>query len=187
MVEFESQNELAAFRYLETNPCVHGYWEQPCVVYYVDGAIERKYYPDICIHYEDRKELWEVKAAPELANEDLIYRTRLLTPALADWGFDYRLVVGEVLMQQPQYANIQLLLRHRRRSVSIREYESLRLTAQKLNRLTWGKASAGNYGPNGRAILSTLTIAGFLSVDLSKRIEGGAEFRMREEVQDGRR
>jgi hypothetical protein len=52
--------------------------------------------------FGDRQEQWEVKSAMELADDELIRRTSFLTHALADCGFRYRFVVGEVLMQRPQ-------------------------------------------------------------------------------------
>lgn len=69
---------------------------------------------------------------------------------------------NKVLMRQPRYANIQLLLRHRRKPVSIREYEIRRIMTAR-RRVTRAEAKAGDYGPMARAILSSLTTEGFLS------------------------
>ena len=177
MIQWESRSELAAFHHLESDPCVQGYWEQPCIVSYSDGAQIRKHYPDICVHYLAHKELWEIKPVSQLAEQELVWRTDLLAPGLLDFGFDYRVVFDETLMEQPRYANIQLLLRHCRKSFSLHEYEEIRLIALERGRLTWGEAASGLYGPEKLALLSTLTIRGILSVDLCKGFEDEASFR----------
>jgi hypothetical protein len=181
MVEFESRNEFAAFCHLEFDADVHRYWAQPCIVHYRDQGTGRVHYPDICIDYGSRKELWEVKSASDMQDQDLIRRTGLLTTALPEHGFEYRLVLGEDLMRQPHYDNIKLLLKARRRTVSIECFEHIRQIALTLKRLRWHEAKAGLYGPDGRAILSSLAISGHLSVDLSRRIEVDAEFHLRGE------
>ncbi len=47
MLEWESENELNAFRLLDCNPDVTSFHEQPCkVVYFLDGQA-KSHYPDI--------------------------------------------------------------------------------------------------------------------------------------------
>lgn len=187
MVQWESRNELAAFQHLEVNSAVQGYWEQPCKITYALGGVLHSHYPDICAHYQDRRELWEIKPSSELRDEDLLARTLLLTVHLSDLGFGYRILSDELLMQQPRYANIHLLLHHRRRPVSIHEYEEIRLIMKTRRRITWIEAKAGVYGPRGCAVLSSLAIEGFLSVDLDKQIESEGEFQVIGERLYGRR
>lgn len=187
MVQWESRNELAAFHHLEVDSAVQGYWEQPCKITYERGGELHRHYPDICVHYQDRRELWEIKPASELRDEDLIARTLLLKTHLSDLGFGYRILSNELLMQQPRYANVQLLLRYRRQPASIREYEEIRLILTARRRITWTEAKAGIYGPRACAILSSLAIEGFLSIDLSRQIENEGEFRLRGESHYGRR
>lgn len=187
MVQWESRNELAAFQHLEVDCTVQGYWEQPCKITYECYGALHNHYPDICVHYQDRREFWEIKPAAKLRDERLIARTRLLKAHLYGLGFGYRILSDELLMQQPRYANVQLLLHHRRQPASIREYEEIRLILTARHRITWTEAKAGVYGPRACAILSSLTIEGLLSVDLNSQIENEGEFQLRGERLYGRR
>jgi hypothetical protein len=181
VIEFESLNELAAFLYLECNPSVKHYWSQPCKIQYRDGEEERIHYPDICVDFGTHKELWEIKPESELDDSNLIRRTRLLWPSLLERGYVYRVIAGETLMRQPYYTNLKLLRRHSIRSVSVAQYEQVRVIAKQTTTLTWSEARAGKYGKNGRGVLSSLVISGHLRVDLSQKFETGAAFRFVEQ------
>ena len=47
MLQWESMNELHAFRLLDCDPRVTVFAEQPCEIVYFDGTETRRHYPDI--------------------------------------------------------------------------------------------------------------------------------------------
>jgi len=78
MVQWESENELNAFRLLDCNPDVTSFHEQPCeVMYFLDGKA-RSHYPDILVEKNGRKELWEVKPESEAEKPEVVTRSTLL-------------------------------------------------------------------------------------------------------------
>ena len=65
MLQWESLNELNAFRLLDCDPRVAVFTEQPCEIVYIDGTETRRHYPDIYVEIDGNQELWEVKAECE--------------------------------------------------------------------------------------------------------------------------
>ena len=47
MLQWESMNELNAFRLLDCDPGVTAFTEQPCEIVYFDGTETRRHYPDV--------------------------------------------------------------------------------------------------------------------------------------------
>src|SRR5271169_2035259 len=90
MLQWESMNELNAFRLLDCDPRVTVFAEQPCEIVYVDGAGTRHHYPDIYAEVDSNQELWEVKTECEASRSEVSTRTELLTSSLLEYGFTYR-------------------------------------------------------------------------------------------------
>ena len=116
MMQWESMNELHAFRLLDSDPRVTVFTEQPCEIVYVDGTETRRHYPDIYAEVDSNRELWEVKAECEAVQGEVSTRTELLTSGLKRYGFTYRVVLDHELAKQPRLDNAKTLLRYGRRT-----------------------------------------------------------------------
>jgi len=167
MLQWESRNELNAFRLLDCCPTVTQFMEQPCQICYNQGGQSKSHYPDILVEISGRKELWEVKPEGKAQQPEVAGRTALLTQALPTWGYEYRLAIDRDLAKQPRLRNAQILLRFGRHEISGYEYESVRLIHKRQGVLVWSKACSGAYGAKGREILCNLTLRGILTVDIN--------------------
>jgi hypothetical protein len=71
MLQWESINELNAFRLLDCDPRVTVFTEQPCEIVYLDGTEIKHHYPDIYVEIDGNQELWEVKAECEASQNEV--------------------------------------------------------------------------------------------------------------------
>lgn len=114
MIQWESSNELNAYRLLDANPVVRAFHEQPLVVRFcLDGA-EQVRYPDTLVGLASSRELWEIKPAAEAAHPEYPARTQLMVEALLNFGFTYRMVIAEDLARKPRLTNTLSLLKYGR-------------------------------------------------------------------------
>lgn len=181
MVQWESENELTAFRLLDCDPEVTSFHEQPCEIIYVLDGQSRTHYPDILVEKSGRKELWEVKPESEAEKPDVLVRSTLLIQGLPSWGYAYRLVLAKDLAMQPRQANAGLLLGLGRRAVTDCEQECIRRALPRRGSLLWSDACRGEYGPRGREILCSLVLRGILTIDLNLPISPSTRFVARKE------
>ena len=83
MVQWESPNELNAYRLLDANPSVKKFYEQPLVIRYeLDGEAHR-HIPDTLVEGLLYRELWEIKPAIEAAKPEVAKRSQLMTERLS--------------------------------------------------------------------------------------------------------
>jgi len=176
MVQWESVNELNAFRLLDCDPNVTRFAEQPCEIVYVDNGETKRHFPDLLVETKECKEFWEVKPESEAVRPDVSIRSALLTKHLPGWGYAYRAVLGHDLAKQPRLRNANLLLRFGRNSVTEREQEAIRLVLKRQGALIWSDAHNGAYGPRGREILCGLALRGKLVFDLDSAWSPGTQF-----------
>lgn len=118
MMQWESVNELNAFRLLEADPSVIRFSEQPFVIKYVMNGEEFYHYPDILFETTDTKHLWEVKPNAYASRPEVAARTALLRNQLPNHGYKYDLVLAEDLARKGRLHNIKKLLIHGRSRVS---------------------------------------------------------------------
>ena len=164
-MQWESTNELNAFRLLDCDPAVLRFTEQPCEICYVYDGLERTHYPDILVEYRDRKELWEVKPESDAMKAEFIRKTVLLAE-LARWGYRYKVALALELKVQPRLKNAIQLVHFGRRDITVQQRESIRLLLSRGVSLTWSDACKGAYGDKGREALCRLVLEGKLSFDL---------------------
>jgi hypothetical protein len=176
MLQWESENELNAFRLLDCDPAVTRFYEQPCKVVYVLDGQARSHYPDILVVKNGRKELWEVKLESEAAKPEVVTRTALLVQGLPFWGYIYRVVLAKDLAMQPRQGNACFLLGFGRREVTDCEQEFIRRVLTRRRSLLWSDACRGEYGPWGREILCSLVLRGVLTIDLNLPISPSTRF-----------
>jgi hypothetical protein len=176
MMEWESNNELIAFRLLDCDPLIRRYVEQPCEIVYTIGGETRRHYPDIYIESPREKQLWEVASDKRAAQPELAARTELLTEGLKANGLTYRLVLASELRTQPRLQNANVLLRYGRSSIDEFRKESMRAVLRRAGVLTWGAACRGEYGQDGRQILCLLVLEGILAIDMAQPIAADTQF-----------
>jgi hypothetical protein len=168
MIQWESVNELNAYRLLDANPLVAGYYEQPFIIHYQLNGKTQLHYPDTLVLIGSAKELWEIKPTSEAAKSEVIERTALLTSELPNHGFSYRLVVAEELRSEPRLANVLTILKFGRNPISTVAREHLRLVLMQEGRITWGAVASGAMGPTGRHAVCRLVLEGVLTFEMDR-------------------
>jgi hypothetical protein len=176
LVQWESENELNAFRLLDCDSDVTRFHEQPCEVIYILDGQARSHYPDILVVKNGRKELWEVKSESEAEEHEIAARTALLAQGLPLWGYTYRVALSKDLAAQPRQGNACFLLGFGRRTVTDSEQEFIRRALIRHECLLWSDACRGEYGPLGREILCSLVLRGVLTIDLNSPIASSTRF-----------
>jgi hypothetical protein len=176
MLQWESMNELRAFRLLDCDPRVTAFTEQPCEIVYVDGTETRRHYPDIYVEVDRNQELWEVKAECEASQSEVSTRTELLTSGLRRYGFTYRVVLDHELAKQPRLENAKTLLRYGRRMASDNEREYVRLALKSKGHLSWSEVCEGDLGTHSREIVCRLVLEGVLSFDMDSPLGPSTQF-----------
>ncbi|WP_433968295.1 TnsA endonuclease N-terminal domain-containing protein [Tunturiibacter gelidiferens] len=167
MLQWESLNELNAFRLLDCDPEVTRFAEQPCKILYVHDGVSKTHFPDILVETKGCKKLWEIKPEAEAIRPEVASRTTLLAQHLPRWGYSYRVVLDHELARQPRLRNADRLLSFGRDTVTECEQEFIRLALKRCGALVWSDACAGAYGSRGREILCHLALNGTLSLDMN--------------------
>jgi TnsA-like endonuclease N terminal len=176
MIQWESVNELNAFRLLDCDANVVRFNEQPCEIEYVLNGVRASHVPDILVEVDGRKELWEVKPECEALRPEVFDRTQFLIQHLAVWGYVYKVALGGELRKQPRLTNADRLLRFGRRPVTECEREFIRSVVTRGGGLVWSEACSGTYGAKGREILCRLALIGVLSLDMNSEWSGSTRF-----------
>lgn len=168
MIQWESINELNAYRLLDANPVVTSYHEQPYVIRYELDKQIHLHYPDVLVLSGGSKELWEIKPSSEAEKHEYVERTELLAAELPNLGFSYRLVIAEDLAQEPRLSNALTILKFGRLPISDVAREQLRQAVLKTGAINWGSVTSGAFGPMGRQLVCRLVLEGVLSFDVEK-------------------
>lgn len=126
MMQWESINELNAYRLLDADPAAIAYHEQPLTIRYRLNGKEHTHYPDTLVQWGASRELWEIKPSKQALRPEYIERTRLLENALPQLGFEYRLVLAEDLAKEPRLSNVLTLLKYGRAPVPELAWEQIR-------------------------------------------------------------
>lgn len=169
-LQWESINELHAFRLLDCDPEVIRFEEQPCRVEYlgVDGL--HRHFPDILVETHACKELWEVKPVAQAVRPEVALRTEFLVRELPRFGYTYRMVLAHELAEQPCLNNAGILLRFGRNKVPELQREVVRRSIAREGSLTWSDACSGRLGKTGREVVCRMLLEGILEVDMAAPI-----------------
>jgi hypothetical protein len=168
MLQWESPNELNAFRLLDCDPEVVCFMEQPCEIKYLQDGKTRRHFPDILVERNGRRELVEVKSETEAIRPEIASRTALLVGCLPMWGYDYSLVLDSDLARQPRMKNADRLLLFGRGSITECEREFMRLKLERRGPLMWSEVCAEFYGARGREIVCRLVLDGTLVFNMNE-------------------
>lgn len=168
MVQWESHNELNAYRLLDATPGVTSFHEQPLTIKFRLNGENHTHYPDVLVESGQSHELWEIKPRADALAAEVDARTKFLETALPNFGFTYRVVIAEDLKREPHLTNVLTFLKYGRGQVAAFDRERIRKLLAATHVLRWGAAASGTLGANGRAVLSRLVLEGFISVDLDQ-------------------
>ena len=177
MIQWESENELKAFRLLDCDPEVSRFNEQPCEILYVLDGQTKRHCPDILVERSGgQKELLKVKPDSKALEPEVATRTALLIKSLPIWGYSYRIVLATDLATQPRERNAFFLLGFGRRTATDCERELIRRSINQRGSLVWSDACRGEYGPRGRETLCSLVLRGVLAIDMDLPISPDTRF-----------
>ena len=180
MVQWESRNELHAFRLLDCDPKVMTFREQPCEIVYRQNGVERRHYPDVYVETTGSKELWEIKPSSKASQDVIAARSALLRDGLKPYGFIYRVVLDCDLAKQPRLQNVDILLRFGRRPLTEFERERIRQDLQRLGSLRWSDVCRGVCGTKGREVVCRLVLEGVLAFDVDRPLSPNTHFTYRQ-------
>ena len=180
MVQWESRNELHAFRLLDCDPEVTTFHEQPCEIVYRQNGVERRHYPDVYVETTGSKELWEIKPSSKASQDVIAARSTLLRDGLKPYGFIYRVVLDCDLAKQPRLQNVDILLRFGRRPLTELEGERIRQDLQRLGSLRWSDVCRGVCGTKGREVVCRLVLEGVLAFDVDRPFSPDTPFTYRQ-------
>jgi hypothetical protein len=176
MLQWESENELNAFRLLDCDPDVTSFNEQPCEILYVLNGQTRSHFPDILVQKSGCKEFWEVKPESKAMEPGVLERTSLMINDLPRWGYSYQVALARDLALQPRQRSVRVLLDFGRRTATGCEREFIRRTFNQRGSVRWGDACRGEFGLYGREILCNLVLRGVLSIDMLMPISQDTRF-----------
>lgn len=177
MIQWESHNELNAYRLLDANPAVRAFYEQPLAIRYRLDGVEHIHYPDTLVEIGGSRELWEIKPAFEAARPEYVARTKFLTDALCSNGFTYRMVLAEDLGREPRLSNVLTLLKYGRQPLGLVEREHIRNVLKATGgSIPWGAATSGVLGRRGHFVLARLALEGVLGTDIEQPLNSHTLF-----------
>ena len=172
MMQWESINELNAYRLLDADPAAIAYHEQPLTIRYRLNGEEHTHYPDTLVQWGASRELWEIKPSKQALRPEYLERTRLLEAALPQLGFAYRMVLAEDLSSEPRLSNVLVMLKFGRAPVPELASEQIRRAIDDGGKLTWGAVVAGALGKNGRNHICRLVLEGRILANLDDALAG---------------
>lgn len=177
MIQWESPNELNAFRLLDADPAVRAFHEQPLVVRFVLDQKNHLHYPDLLVEWRSgRRELWEIKPACEARRPEICARTQLLESRLPRHGFEYRMVIGEDLKREPRLSTALTILKYGRPPIEDEDRERIRQLLLVVPTVRWASTLDADLGPRSRSILSRLVLEGDLTFDRDQNLTAMTEF-----------
>jgi hypothetical protein len=176
MMQWESINELNAFRVLDCLSGITTYAEQPCEIVYLDDDVRQaRHYPDIFVLVNGARELWEIKPQKGANSHEIRRRTEILMQELRHYGITYRLQVAEQFCSQPRLDNCNVLLRFGRRPVSEREHWRVEQILTQLGNFSWESVCLGVFGPRSREVVCRLALEGVLQLDMNSPIDSSTK------------
>lgn len=168
MIQWESINELNAYRLLDAIPAVLSYQEQPLTITYQLNGETHKHHPDTLVRWRSSRELWEIKPTSEAIRPEYAERTRFLEAGLPQLGFAYRLVLAEDLKKEPRLSNVLMVLKFGRAPIPELAREQFRQAMLAAGGVSWGHVVNGEFGAHGRNIACRLILEGVLAADLER-------------------
>lgn len=169
-LQWESTHERNAFKLLDACPLVRTFDAQYVEIQFIlDGEVH-SHFPDIFVDWNGGKTMIEVKTSKFSLELAVLKRTKFLTKALPEHGYEYRLIVAEDIAQEPRLSTISTLLDFGRAQMHPVDRERLRRVMQNRGSFCWGDVLNGVFGANGRNLISRLILEGELSIDFQRTL-----------------
>lgn len=165
MIGWESILECDAIHHFEFSPGVVSYRGQPELVFYPDGTVFRKYYPDfeitttggITVHIE-------VKPSSKLLPKKYADKYRAIAAHYRSLGRHFQILTEKEIQREPLFSNLKKLKRHYRPTKELQSFLSQIAVA-----LKHGPQPLGVLEMNEAAIWRLLAL-GYLRCDLAAPI-----------------
>jgi hypothetical protein len=123
LVWWESQLERDYIYFLEFDPAVIAYEEQPlCIFYYLNDK-ERHYTPDFLIKRADKCLIVEVKREEEAQKEENQRLFSIARAICARDNYEFVVVTDRMIRAKPRLDNIKLLTRYQRVAINDPYYQ----------------------------------------------------------------
>jgi hypothetical protein len=170
MLQWESVNELNAYRLLDADPAAIAYHEQPLTIRYSLNNEVHTHYPDTLVQWGSSRELWEIKPSAQALRPEYLERTKLLEVALPLLGFAYRMVFAEELAKEPRLSNVLSILKYGRAQVPEMQREQIRQFMITPQGITWGDVVGGALGKQGLSHVCRLVLEGQVHLNLDEPV-----------------
>ena len=170
MMQWESTNELNAFRLLDADPTVRKFYEQPVRIRYMLDGKEHYHIPDVLVETAEGKFIWEIKPEQNASEADVEKRTQLLSGLLPAYGYKYQIVLAEELGKKERIEAICQTLRNGRLDIPIVNREQIRRTLLANASVTWGAVLDGMFGARGKNYVCRMMLEGYLEWSAMSRM-----------------
>lgn len=168
-LQCESENERNCMLYLDLSPHVISFRPQPCDIQYVMNGQDHVHYPDFYVETSGGQHLIEVKTLSGL-DQHIRDRSDLLTKLLPNHGFQYHIVIAEVIDNPVFLSNAWYIKRNGKVQTPMLAREQLRRLFQSLDVIPWLSLQSTPDNPYLKQYVCQLILEGLLVLDLTKPI-----------------
>lgn len=168
-LQCESENERNCMLYLDMSPHVISFRPQPCVIDYVMHGQAHAHYPDFYVETHSGQYLIEVKTSSGL-DQHIRDRSDLLTKLLPNYGFQYHVVIAELIDNPVFLSNAWYIKRNGKIQMPMLAREQLRRLFQSMGGIPWRSLQSTSENPYLNQYVCQLILEGLLVVDLTKPI-----------------
>jgi hypothetical protein len=168
MMHWRSLNILAAFCLLDAMPSVASFREEALKIDYQYQGKHGVFYPDLLVQIDGRRELWTIKPKKLAGLPDEIALAQFLRTELSRHGLYYRVVIAELLNEEPLQSNLIRLIQFGKHPVPLIDQEQARQLLSQSNAIDWEAISSGLLGPNGRQVICRLALDGLVRFNIKE-------------------
>jgi hypothetical protein len=168
-LQCESENERNCMLYLDMSPHVISFRPQPCEIQYVMNGQDHVHYPDFHVETNGGQHLIEVKTLSGL-DQHIRDRSDLLTKLLPNHGFQYHVVIAELIDNPVFLSNAWYIKRNGKIQMPMLAREQLRRLFQSMGGIPWRSLQSTSENPYLNQYVCQLILEGLLVVDLTKPI-----------------
>lgn len=168
-LQCESENERNCMLYLDMSPNVISFRPQPCHINYVMDGQDHVHYPDIYVETNDGLHFIEVKTLSGL-DQHIRDRSDLLAKLLPNHGFQYHVVIAELIDNPVFLSNAWYIKRNGRIQMPMLAREQLRQLFQSMGGIPWRSLQSTPENPYLNQYVCQLILEGLLVIDLTNPI-----------------
>lgn len=168
-LQCESENERNCMLYLDMSPHVISFRPQPCVIGYVMHGQAHVHYPDFYVETHCGQHLIEVKTSSGL-DQHIRDRSDLLTKLLPNHGFQYHVVIADLIDNPVFLSNAWYIKRNGKIQMPMLAHEQLRRLFQSMGGIPWRSLQSTPENPYLNQYVCQLILEGLLVIDLTNPI-----------------